>query len=379
MLQHLELTNFKCYKSSAFDFGNLTVFSGMNAAGKSTVLQALGFMRQCAFEKRQFSSVSLDGPLAVFMDAADLVYDNATEGKYSEVRISAKGDDRWFNYELCVRADRASPVGIQKTISVVSMSPDSHMPFMGNSFVYIGSDRIAPKSSYRVPSNVDECEVSMLGERCEYTAWCLNRQDFNPNSARVKLLSLLAGEDRPLLSQQVSDYLSKLGRVVRVIPYSYPDISRAGFRFSFLEGCVYGDEHRPENVGYGLTSALPIYTALLNLDVGGVAIIENPEMHLHPTGQVEMGRFLAEIAATGVQVLVETHSDHVLNGIRLAVKKGRIPAPDVKLVFIVNGGVEKGVKVVTPEIREDGAISEWPAGFFAQYEKSIGDLILGGL
>ncbi len=377
MLRHLELTNFKCYGKSAFDFGNLTVFSGMNAAGKSTVLQALGFMRQCAFEPRHVNAVSLDGPLATFMDAADLVYDNASEGKYSEVRVEAQGDDCAFNCELRVKADRTAPVAQQKTISVVSMSYDCQIPFMGKSFVYIGGDRISPKSSYRIPASIDECEISMLGERCEYTAWCLNRSDFNPKSARAKLISLSDGVDRPLLSQQVSDCLSRLGRVVRVIPYSYPDISRAGFRFSFLEGRVYGDEHRPENVGYGLTSVLPIYTALLDIEVGGVAIVENPELHLHPTGQVEVSRFLAAIAATGVQVLVETHSDHVLNGMRLAVKKGQIPASDVKLIFIVNGGVGKGVGVTFPELRADGSISEWPDGFFDQYEKSLGDLVLG--
>ena len=58
-------------------------------------------------------------------------------------------------------------------------------------------------------------------------------------------------------------------------------------------------------------------------------LIENPEVHLHPAGQAQMGQFLAEVAAAGVQVIVETHSDHVFNGIRRAVKSKRLAADDV--------------------------------------------------
>lgn len=374
MVRHLELANFKCYEKMSFDFSGLTVFSGINAAGKSTVLQALCFLRQGTFGRRHVDVVSLDGPLVSFMDANGLVNDNAPGGRCSVVTIKASGDGNAFNCELNVKADRCMAQSQESIMPVMSMTYDSPKPFLGDSFAYIGADRIAPQSSYRIPAKKEEYEMSMLGQRCEYTAWYLNRTDFRQNSARARLLSLSEGEDRPQLSQQVSDCLSKLGRVVRVVPHSYSDISRAGFHFSFLEGRFYGEEHRPENVGYGLTSVLPIYTALLDLEVGGVAIIENPELHLHPMAQVEVGKFLAAIASVGVQVFVETHSDHVLNGIRLAVKGGRLSASEVKLIFIVNGA---GVDVAVPEMHQDGSINEWPEGFFDQYEKSLGDLVLG--
>ena len=62
-------------------------------------------------------------------------------------------------------------------------------------------------------------------------------------------------------------------------------------------------------------------------------MVENPEAHLHPSAQAAMGEFLAISAASGIQVILETHSDHVLNGIRRAVKKGLITHHDVAIHF----------------------------------------------
>lgn len=88
------------------------------------------------------------------------------------------------------------------------------------------------------------------------------------------------------------------------------------------------DYYRPVNVGYGLSHILPVITACLGAvgfahqekRVAPLVLVENPELHLHPAGQSAMGIFLARAAASGAQVIIETHSDHVLNGIRRAVR-----------------------------------------------------------
>src|SRR5438046_1441121 len=83
---------------------------------------------------------------------------------------------------------------------------------------------------------------------------------------------------------------------------------------------VASSEYRPTNVGFGITYALPIVVSILSARPGSLVIIENPEAHLHPRGQVRMGELLSLASTAGIQVLIETHSDHVLNGIRLAVR-----------------------------------------------------------
>ena len=77
--------------------------------------------------------------------------------------------------------------------------------------------------------------------------------------------------------------------------------------------------------------------ALLSAKRGTLVLLENPEAHLHPQGQVRIGELIARTAASGVQILVETHSDHVLNGIRLAVHAGKIEPDQVKLQYFKRG------------------------------------------
>jgi predicted ATPase len=83
-----------------------------------------------------------------------------------------------------------------------------------------------------------------------------------------------------------------------------------------------------------------------------------------------MGQFLTEVAAAGVQVLTESHSDHVLNGIRRAVKAGRLSADKVALHFFKPRD-EDGEQVTTPILDPTGNIDHWPEGFFDQFDKDI--------
>ena len=103
-------------------------------------------------------------------------------------------------------------------------------------------------------------------------------------------------------------------------------------------------------------------------------MIENPEVHLHPAGQAAMGEFLAEVAAAGVQVILETHSDHVLNGIRRAVKKGVLAPDDAALHFFrlqQDDEQEGAVLVESPILDRDGNVDMWPEGFFDQFDKDM--------
>jgi predicted ATPase len=115
---------------------------------------------------------------------------------------------------------------------------------------------------------------------------------------------------------------------------------------------------------------LPIVVAALSANAGDLLLIENPEVHLHPAGQALMGRFLAEIGAGGIQVLVETHSDHVLNGIRRAVK-GKVIEPENVALHFFRPRDTTGEQVTTPMLDAAGNIDRWPDGFFDQFDKDI--------
>jgi predicted ATPase len=89
-----------------------------------------------------------------------------------------------------------------------------------------------------------------------------------------------------------------------------------------------------------------------------------------------MGRFLAMAAADGAQVILESHSDHVLNGVRRAVKDGVIAPEQVAIhFFAVRTEDGKCAQVISPLIDPVGTIDRWPTGFFDQFDKDTAALI----
>ena len=119
---------------------------------------------------------------------------------------------------------------------------------------------------------------------------------------------------------------------------------------------------------------LPIIVAALSVRSSDLLLIENPEVHLHPVGQAAMGEFLAEVAAAGVQVITETHSDHVLNGIRRAVKNGILTPDHAALHFFRprrHSEQQQLPQVHSPVLDAEGNIDTWPEGFFDQFDKDM--------
>ena len=127
---------------------------------------------------------------------------------------------------------------------------------------------------------------------------------------------------------------------------------------------------RPIHCGFGITQVLPIVVAALSVPEDSLILIENPEVHLHPAGQALMGQFVAEVAQSGRQVIVETHSDHVLNGIRRAVRSGGLPAEDVAIHFFRSRS-PGAPQALSPTLDNSGNVDAWPAGFFDQFDKDM--------
>ena len=84
-----------------------------------------------------------------------------------------------------------------------------------------------------------------------------------------------------------------------------------------------------------------------------------------------MGELLALAASCKIQVVVETHSDHILNGIRVAVHDGKLKPDDVMLHFFQRRKKDGQPQVISPRMNRDGRIYPWPEGFFDEWTKSL--------
>jgi predicted ATPase len=136
-------------------------------------------------------------------------------------------------------------------------------------------------------------------------------------------------------------------------------------------------KYRPVNVGFGLSYALPVVASLLLAKPGGLVIIENPEAHIHPKGQSYLGRLIALCSQAGVQVIIETHSEHIINGIRVTARLSDKYCEGQYKVFFIAKDAENNTIVEDLPIGVKGDLVSWPKGFFDQQAMDIKTLIKG--
>ena len=130
--------------------------------------------------------------------------------------------------------------------------------------------------------------------------------------------------------------------------------------------------YRDKNSGFGLSCALPVLAALLS-PAGSLCLIENPEAHLHPLGQTKLAELAVRASLAGVQVIAETHSDHFMDGVRIAVRDGLIHPDRTAFHYFEREGAT--TMVTSPLVDADGRLSSWPAGFFDQHEENLARLV----
>ena len=232
---------------------------------------------------------------------------------------------------------------------------------------YLCAERVGPRDLFEVPG--DGGDRVNVGTRGQFTAYALDRfrrqrvQDLllHPSSRENNVASTLIAQSEAWLSSIVQPVLLDAAWLSQA--------NAATLRFRETE--VASEWTRPANVGFGLTYTLPIIVSALSSVGGSVFMVENPEAHLHPAGQSEIGKFLVRLAATGVQVVIETHSDHVLNGVRLAVSgEGYLQAKDVAIHYL---GPQKTASTEI-SIGNSGALDAWPSGFFDRAEHDLAAL-----
>ena len=189
------------------------------------------------------------------------------------------------------------------------------------------------------------------------------------------------------LVEEVNAWLGEVspGARINIESVSVGDSEKYVESVSFGEGGMKRT-FKPQNVGFGISYILPVLVTLLTAQPEDIIIIENPEAHLHPRGQSEMGRLIACAAARGVQLFVETHSDHVINGVRVAIKEGVIKPVDAKVAFFERSAHEATskdgknmVEVYASErdifIDNNGALSEYPTDFLDEWNNQLMELM----
>lgn len=357
MIEKIGITNFKCFENIDLNLGALNVFSGINGMGKSTVIQSILLLKQSEQQSYLPNNICLNGDYVSLGMAQDILYEHADE-EYIMFQLLESGSI--FN----IRVKYVQDLDVLK----IDCAEDYHkFALFREPFEYLSAERkgpqvIYPKSSFYVDSK------SQLGINGEYTVHYLSKyQD--------KSVIDLNGR-KESLKEAVQFWLNEISPDVKLDVSEIENTDLAKLGFYYLDK-TKSRTFRPTNVGFGISYVLPVVVALLKAEKGNILIIENPEAHLHPKGQRKMGELISHCAANGVQIFLETHSDHVLNGIRIAVKKQILKEKQAKLFYFSKklDGNKIIHMVECPQICSDGRLDYWPDGFFDEWEKALDEII----
>ena len=368
MLEAIEIENFKCFEHLELRCAPLTVLCGLNGMGKSSVFQALICLRG------RGSFWTLGTP-------QDVLYEDAAAERLTfrlswtnsmfnaAFRLSEGGvgwtDEGWERAKTQQYDDEGNELSVDHAL----MWEDEKWSMVDHlmNIVHIGAERIGPRKIYDYWTAGGTGSLEGKGEGTlrylmDHRSDLLDEADARCTTCGGRRLH----EVLEYWLQQVTP-----GAHLDFDVVQDADALIAGIAFD-RQGDVRTRRYRMTNVGFGLAYVLPVLAALL-VPKGHLCLIENPEAHLHPRGQAKLAELAARAAIAGVQVMVETHSDHFLDGVRIAVREQLIRPQDTAIHYFERDG-GKSV-VVTPEIDEDGRLSHWPAGFFDQHDDNLARLL----
>lgn len=358
MINHLYLKNFKCFSEQHFDFAPLTVFCGSNSAGKSTAIQSLLSVKQ-NLKALSGYKFRLDGELFSFGKLKDLLSHTPID---NEIVISINS----FNVKLIADELNSKECTIEQN-NIVDL--ESIYTSLTNDFVYLCAERFGPRSSFELGQSNERLEIGIYGQFAlssyfKYQDKPANNQDF-----AKKICAHLV--DKKNEKQEVIFTNALVREAMRMIcPGFSMKVNEADEIDRVYNLYTSGSESiRPINVGFGVSYVLPIVISAALMTPGGTLIIENPEVHLHPGAQSNLVRILCELSKTGVQVIIETHSDHIINGIRVFAKDNTFDEKQNIIHSITDNAGKRSVKQI--HIDKDGNFTAIDEGFFDQITKDL--------
>ncbi|MCI8722253.1 MAG: DUF3696 domain-containing protein [Ruminococcus sp.] len=365
MHKKLIIENFKCFsEQTQITLGKINICLGSNSVGKSSVIQSCILFRQIYEQAKLFKDTQIKKYNIQLNDIYGLQLGDSEHIKSSKDKedITLKLDE--YEYKLTSVSESPAEMEVKNRYDVSEMSAKKGI--FSENFYYLNAERKGPRNYQLIDSKViNNCGVygenaihllNVLGAGKVDTERCFHLDE----NKKVNTLSKQA--------EYWMDYIIP-GIEMRTDDLMELRISRMSLRQPALDT----DFMSPYNFGFGISYVLPVILTGLTAIKGSVFLVENPEAHLHPKGQSHIGYFLAAMACAGIQVIVETHSEHVLNGIRIAALKNAMKPEDISVNFFsikeTNGNVRHTVEKINLNDRMD--LESWPEGFLDQEEEDL--------
>jgi len=246
--------------------------------------------------------------------------------------------------------------------------------FARGKFQFIQAERLGPRNFLNTNDrNVINKDFGIDG------AYAMNYfiEKATTHSIGIEKLGHIS-EKRLLLESQMNAWLSEISPNINVKSILQADkiISKFGYNLNGIPRGIF----KAKNVGFGVSYIFSVVLAILTAAPDDLIIVENPEAHLHPRGQSNLAQLMALAAQNGVQIFVETHSDHIINGARIGVKNG-LSNEDLKIFYFTRAEgkleadvydipVTKEARLSVKELRQNDI-----TGFFDQMDIDLSTIL----
>lgn len=392
MITTIRIKNLKALRDTKeCRVGKVTLLTGINGRGKSTFIQSLLLLSQ-SMRKNGGSPAILDpigdwcklgyfdevvstnaqGPLSIELTTNSEVensfvfqYEKSKESKSYGDAVSIVVDG-----EEMISVNKGAPMGAagdsstyketvifesRNVVATKGRSTYEDINFLKHlqNLYFVSADRYSAKYSEELVKAEREF---YLGEQGQYV---------------LNVLSHCTPEQRAGLETAMSEILDGATLKIEVDPIS----NRV---YLFLDSESHGKNYKPINVGYGYSYIISTLLSALLVPNNGILIVENPEAHLHPQAQARLIKYLVRVAnEKNVQCFIETHSDHIVNGLLLALKDNLLQVEDAQILFFDRRRKddETYVDVSNLELTQFGRVRRPPKGFCDQYAMDLRKLI----
>ena len=421
LIKSLSLKDFKCFEQVNIDFGKITLLTGANSSGKSSLIYALLGIMQSKYFPQYFA---LNGELINMGGFDEVLRKKAFQKQFSvEINLNVNGNDDKIYTEWIEEKGSQQPklVYYKSGTGIVQYHFDNttsvNVHLYSSFFEYdedwrkkilklnpeiniIIADGINAENGFTITGILSQPIESFLNEIEYFISQFMREMEYagdilfnyigsfrlppertyyrKPNASKVGVNGEGYIDQIIKWEEYDKETYDELIRIVTEIGL-FKTIQANKMQGGRFELNVQVNENSElaslTDVGFGISQFLPIIVADLQMEDGSCLAISQPEIHLHPKIQATLGDyFCKQVNNTDKQYIVETHSEYLINRMRLLIVKGELKPEDVKLYYMENDGIKTTTYAI--ELTTNGQIKNAPQGFFDTYEMDVMDIAL---
>lgn len=310
MIEKIHVSALKSIKNLTVKCSKLNLFAGTNSSGKSTFLQALLLLAQRELNGKYIS-------IGEFREVRNYAMSN--QPIRIEILDNKKTKSAWIEFN----EDKENEAYNVRT----SFDDTSQLLSEKNGFHYLSCHRIGVNDIY-AKNMINESDFGIDGEYA--LAYLLRHEG---DDVAEELLIKDESITNSLL-EQVNYWLNYIvGTILSITDLKKTNYLQVKYNNNPSNVASEALYCRPVNVGSGISYLISIIISCLGTEHDAIIIIENPEIHLHPKAQSKLCDFLYFVSKAGRQLFIETHSDHIFNGLRVGVTTGEVLQEDISVNF----------------------------------------------